>query len=241
MDVMTKNTYQATCRVVDCGRMPYEEAFAMQKRDVARIGRGEGTDVFYLLEHPHVITKGRNAGTDAILADRAFIERRRLQVADCDRGGDVTYHGPGQLVGYPILKLEPGKRSLRRYVHDLEEVLVRTLADFGVDSYRHPVYRGVWAGENKIASIGIRISRWITSHGFALNVSTDLSFFSLIIPCGISGCEMTSMEKILGVKPNMDAVKETTTAHFSDVFERNLVIEKPLGYDHTAEEIRPNG
>ena len=176
----------------------------------------------FLLEHPNVITLGRNATDGALVAGRPAITDRGVEVAETDRGGDVTYHGPGQLVGYPIVALEPGRRDIRRYVHDLEEVLIRTLADFGIESRRHPVHRGVWSGECKIASLGIRISRWVTSHGFALNVNTDLSYYSLINPCGIVGCKMTSMASKLGNEVEMALVKSAVISNFSNVYGRCL-------------------
>jgi lipoyl(octanoyl) transferase len=210
--------------VLDAGVVPYRDAFAMQKLEVGRVQGGGGDEVLILLEHPHVITLGRNATGEALVAGEEAIARRGVEIVETDRGGDVTYHGPGQLVGYPIVALEPGRRDIRRYVHDLEEVLVRTLADFGVSSQRHPLHRGVWTGDKKIASLGIRISRWVTCHGFALNVSTDLEFYSLIDPCGIAGCQMTSMEVELGVAVGMDAVKSAIASHFASVFDRDLII-----------------
>jgi len=213
------------CRVIDLGRMPYAEAFALQKREVARLQRNEGDDAFYLVEHPHVITVGRNATGDAILADRRLITTRGVEIAPTDRGGDVTYHGPGQLVGYPLLRLDGQRRDIRRYVHDLEEVLIRTLDDFGIEAERHPVHRGVWTKGRKIASLGIRIARWVTCHGFALNVSTDLSYFSLIDPCGIKGCEMTSIERETGNRIGRDEAIGSVVSHFSQVFEREITVE----------------
>lgn len=215
-----KNT--GVCRVADLGLISYEEATTTQQRAVAEIHRTGGGEVLYLLEHPHVFTTGRNSGEKSILADRAVLGARGARVAASDRGGDVTYHGPGQLVGYPILLLEPGRRSIRRYVHDLEEIILRTLSDFGIKTGRRDGYVGVWVNGRKIASIGVRISRWVTCHGFALNVNTDLSYFSLIRPCGIEGCEMTSMERLLGSRPSLDEVKRRTAAHFSDVFGRRV-------------------
>jgi lipoyl(octanoyl) transferase len=213
------------CRVIDLGRMPYAEAFVLQKREVARLQRNEGDDALYLVEHPHVITVGRNATGEAILADRPLVEGRGVAIAETDRGGDVTYHGPGQLVGYPMLRLEDGRRDIRRYVHDLEEVLIRALADFGIQAERHPTHRGVWTDGRKIASLGIRIARWVTSHGFALNVNTDLSYFSLIDPCGIQGCEMTSIAREIGKQINVNEVTERVVAHFAQVFEREMTME----------------
>jgi lipoate-protein ligase B len=164
----------------------------------------------------------RNATGRAIVADRRSIEARGAKVVATDRGGDVTYHGPGQLVGYPIIRLEPGRRDIRRYVHDLEQVLIDALADLGVEAARHSVHRGVWVREKKIASLGIRISRWVTSHGFALNVSTDLSYFRLMNPCGIEGCTMTSLERECATPVSMPMVRERVTAHFGRVFAREI-------------------
>jgi lipoyl(octanoyl) transferase len=210
------------CRAIDLGRMEYDDAFALQKREVERLQRNEGDDVLFFVEHPHVITVGRNADGSALVADRRLIEARGARVVATDRGGDVTYHGPGQLVGYPILRLETSRHDIRRYVYDLEEVLITALADFGLFAGRHPVHRGVWVNNRKIASLGIRISRWVTCHGFALNVSTDLSYFSLMNPCGISGCVMTSIETELAAPVAMAAMRDRVIARFGDVFEREM-------------------
>lgn len=212
----------SVCRAIDLGLVPYDEAFALQKREVERLQRGEGDDVILFVEHPHVITVGRNATGSAILADRRAIEARGASVVATDRGGDVTYHGPGQLVGYPIIRLEPARRDIRRYVYDLEEVLIATLADFSIFADRHPEHRGVWVQNRKIASLGIRISRWVTCHGFALNVSTDLSYFSFMNPCGIAGCAMTSLERELLAPVSLAAVRERVAFHFGDVFGRRM-------------------
>jgi lipoyl(octanoyl) transferase len=212
----------SVCRAIDLGRMEYGEAFALQKREVERLQRGEGDDVLLFVEHPHVITIGRNADGSALTADRRLIEARGATVVATDRGGDVTYHGPGQVVGYPILRLEATRRDIRRYVYDLEEVLIAALQDFGIYADHHPQHRGVWVRERKIASLGIRISRWVTSHGFALNVSTDMSFFSLMNPCGIAGCAMTSMEMELAAPVSMAAVRGRIAAHFGGVFDREM-------------------
>lgn len=210
------------CRAIDLGVVRYDEAFALQKREVERLQRNEGDDVLLYVVHPHVITLGRNATASTILADRRLIAARGCEVAATDRGGDVTYHGPGQLVGYPILRLEGSRRDIRRYVHDLEGVLIATLADFGVFASRHPVHRGVWVQNRKIASLGIRISRWVTCHGFALNVGTDLSYFSLMNPCGIAGCTMTSLEREMLSKVSMTAVRERVTHHFGVIMDREM-------------------
>jgi lipoate-protein ligase B len=210
------------CHVIDLGTLPYPDAFELQKDAVERVHRG-GPEALYFVEHPGVITVGRNATGDAVTADREALARRGVTVAGTDRGGDATYHGPGQLVGYPILLLEQGRRDIRRYVRDLEEVLIRTLRDSGIEGRRHDEHRGVWVAESKIASLGIRISRWVTCHGFALNVNTDLSHFELLHPCGIVGCSMTSMARLLDAAVDMDAVKESVVRHFGDVFGRRTI------------------
>jgi lipoyl(octanoyl) transferase len=206
--------------VQDLGTIAYDTAFDLQKRTVERLQNGDGEEMLYLLEHPHVITLGRNASGTNLVAGPSLFEERGATVVDTDRGGDITYHGPGQLVGYPVIQLEEGRRDIRRYVNDVEEVLIRTLGEFGIEGTRHPVHRGAWTGGRKIASVGIRISRWVTSHGFALNVSTDLSYFQLINPCGIDGVDMTSIERELDHPVEMQAVKQTYVNHFADVFER---------------------
>lgn len=212
-----------TCRVINLGVVPYEDAFALQKRAVECLQTGEGDDVLYLLEHPHVITVGRNADGQAITADPAMLARRNVNVVETDRGGDVTYHGPGQLVGYPLLSLETGRQDIRRYVFDLEESLIRTLDDFGIAARRDQENRGVWTDSGKIASLGVRVSRWVTSHGFALNVSTDLSYFGLMNPCGIAGCRMVSMAGLLKSAPSLADVGERVVHHMGDIFERAMV------------------
>jgi lipoyl(octanoyl) transferase len=219
---MPSRARRSVCRAVDLGRLDYEEAFALQKREIERLQRNEGDDVLLFVEHPHVITIGRNADGSALVADRRLIAARGACVVATDRGGDVTYHGPGQLVGYPIMRLEATRRDIRRYVYDLEDVLIDTLADFGVFADHHPVHRGVWVQDRKIASLGIRISRWVTSHGFALNVSTDLSYFTLMNPCGIRGCAMTSLETETVAPVSMEAVRGRVVAHFGEVFGREM-------------------
>ena len=207
----------------DLGLVPFLEAYDCQRRAVDMRQTGAGHDTLFLLEHPHVITKGRNATGAALTAGPDLLAALGVQLVETDRGGDVTYHGPGQLVGYPILQLEPERHDIRRYVHDVEEALLMTLDELSINARRDPVHRGVWVEDRKIASVGIRISKWVTSHGFALNVDTDLSFFSLIVPCGISGCRMTSMSKELGRPVAMDEVKTVVARMFCDVFDRDHV------------------
>ena len=209
----------------DLNVIAYDEALALQRQTVKRLQAGEGGEVLYLLEHPHVITLGRNAATGSLLANTDVLRSKDVTVVETDRGGDITYHGPGQLVGYPILALEEGRRDIRRYVTDLEEVLLQTLAEFGIEGRRDPVHRGVWVDNRKIASVGIRISRWVASHGFALNVNTDLTYFSLIHPCGIVGCPMTSIAQERGSAIDMQIVKGVFADRFAAVFGREVASE----------------
>ena len=153
--------------------IPFLDAYDRQRRTIESRQNETGDDTLYLLEHPHVITKGRNATQSALIASPELLATKNVTLVETDRGGDITYHGPGQLVGYPILQLEEGRRDIRRYVHDVEELLLRTLSEFCIDARRDPIHRGVWVEDRKIASVGIRISKWVTSHGFALNVDLD--------------------------------------------------------------------
>jgi lipoyl(octanoyl) transferase len=211
------------------GRIPYAEALAIQHAVRDAVKRGEGPEHLLLLEHPHAYTLGRNADAGDVLAGPEWLRARGVEVVECDRGGQVTYHGPGQLVGYPIINLSPDRRDIRRYVHDLQEVLVRTLADFGVtaEGRGEQALIGVWVGEEKIASIGVHLSRWITTHGFALNVSTDLSYFAGIIPCGLQQVRMTSVERLLGKAPALPEVAATVARHFARIFDRELLVAAP--------------
>ncbi len=207
------------------GRLDYGEAEELQQRLRERVRMGEGGDFLLLLEHPHVFTVGRNADRRDILADDGWLRSRETQIHTTDRGGKVTYHGPGQLVGYPIIDLDPDRRDLRRYVRDLQEVLVRVLSDLDISAEpRHQTEEiGVWVASRKIASIGVHVSRWITTHGFALNLSTDLSYFRGIVPCGLEGVEMTSVEALTGRRPDLEAVSERLARHFCEVFSRRAV------------------
>lgn len=216
------------------GRVPYAEAEALQRRVRADVKSGSGPEHLLLLEHPHVYTLGRNADPADVLVPRAWLEAQGVEVHECDRGGQVTYHGPGQLVGYPIVNLDPDRRDLRRYVHDLQEVLIRTLADHGLDGQRRDGkdFIGIWVGDAKVASIGVHVSRWITTHGFALNVDTDLSYFRRIVPCGLTQVEMASF-RTLGAAtgaepPPLGAVAERVAHHFARVFDRELVLAPDL-------------
>jgi len=212
------------------GRVPYREAVALQE-ELRRALRGSApaAEHLLLLEHPHVYTLGRNASAADVLASAEWLRQRGIEVVESDRGGQVTYHGPGQLVGYPILDLSPDRRDVRRYVRDLEEVLIRTLAGFGIAAEVRPGASliGVWAGGEKIAAIGVHLSRWITTHGFALNVAPDLSLYDGIVPCGLRREGITSMARLLGAAPPLAAVAARLAGHFAEVFARQLVAAAP--------------
>jgi lipoyl(octanoyl) transferase len=195
------------------GRVAYAEALELQQQLVARRRAGDVPDTLLLLEHPHVITLGTSAHRDHVLIDGSEGALLGIDVVETGRGGDVTYHGPGQLVGYPILDLKPDHCDLHRYVRTLEEILIRALASFGLQAGRKAGLTGVWAGQGKVAAIGVRVSSgWITSHGFALNVTTDLAYFDSIVPCGIREFGVTSMERLLGRAPAMDDVMTAVVA-----------------------------
>jgi lipoyl(octanoyl) transferase len=195
----------------------------MQESLVAERQAGAVFDHLLLLEHDPVFTLGRNARHENVLFPAEALRARGFDVFETGRGGDVTYHGPGQVVGYPILDLSPDRRDVHRYVRDLEEVLVRTSADYGIEAGRIPGLTGAWVGRDKIGAIGVRIARWVTSHGFAFNVSTDLSAFELIVPCGIRGRGVTSLERLLGRTVPLDEVMGRLTGHFAAVFSREVV------------------
>lgn len=203
------------------GLVPYAEALELQQALVEDRRAGRVNDLLLLVEHPHVLTVGvkGDRGRGHILASVGMLEQRGVEVHDAARGGDVTYHGPGQIVGYPILDLKPDRQDVHRYMRDLEEVLLRTVSDFGITGSRYPGFTGIWVAREKIAAIGVRISRWITSHGFALNVSTNLEYFDLIVPCGIADHGVTSMAR-LGCPASRAEVEESLVVRFSEVFAR---------------------
>jgi lipoyl(octanoyl) transferase len=206
------------------GSMPYADALELQARLVRERRAGEIEDQLLLLEHPHVITLGTSSRAEHVLLDEAARASKGIALFETGRGGDVTYHGPGQLIGYPILDLKPDRCDLHRYVRDIEEALIRALADFGVSAGRKPGLTGAWVGEEKVAAIGVRVSSgWITSHGFALNVSTDLGYFGAIVPCGIFDHGVTSLARLLGAAPAADEVEHRVAARFAEVFERRRV------------------
>jgi lipoyl(octanoyl) transferase len=219
--------------VVDLGRIRYLEAFEIQQRLVEQRKQGQGVDTLLFVEHPHVVTIGRNAKPQHVLASEEILSRTGIDLFETDRGGDVTYHGPGQIVGYPILDLREWRRDVRAYFRGVERSLIDALAVFGITGERVPEvgYEGVWVDGAKIAAIGIHISRWITSHGFALNVDTDLSYFKYIVPCGLTKpvCSVRS----LGCKASREEVQRAIAASFANVFDYQLTMA-----DQELQEIR---
>jgi len=220
--------------IVDLGLISYADAYAIQQRLVAARKANAIDDVLLFCEHPHVITLGRNANRTNLLASEHVLRQKNVELYATNRGGDVTYHGPGQIVGYPILNLDKIKRDVGWYVRTLEEAMIRASADFGIIAYRVPGKTGIWVQaaptEEKLAAIGVHISRWVTSHGFAYNVSTDLRYFDLIVPCGIADRKATSLEKLLQRTVSLGEVKPRLFYHLGELIAREprLVSRKNL-------------
>lgn len=205
------------------GRVSYARGLEIQERLVLERQQGRADDQLLLLEHDPVFTLGRNARQENVLFPAELLRARGFDVFESGRGGDVTYHGPGQVVGYPIVDLSPDRRDVHRYVRDLEEVMIRACASYGIDAGRSEGLTGTWVGRDKIGAIGVRISRWVTSHGFAFNVSTDLSAFELIVPCGIRDKGVTSLERLLGQPVPTGEVMDRLASSFAQVFAREAV------------------
>ncbi len=212
------------CIVRDLGRMSYAEALEIQHRIADELKQGTGRDHLLFVEHPHVITIGRNGHDENILAPESTLRRAGIELHTSDRGGDVTYHGPGQIVAYPIMDLREWKRDVGAFVRAIEQILIDTLEEFGITARRIPKLTGVWVGDDdapaKIAAIGVHLSRWVSTHGWALNVNTDLRCFQYIVPCGLTK-PVTSMER-LGVRADEDNVKGALARHFGRIFDFEL-------------------
>jgi lipoyl(octanoyl) transferase len=221
------------------GTMPYREALALQRALVEDRRAGRIDDTLLLVEHPHVITLGvrGDGGRSHVLAAPEALAAAGIDVLETGRGGDITYHGPGQIVGYPVIDLDPDRRDVHRYVRDLEEVVIRAADDCGVAAGRIAGLTGVWVGQEKLAAIGVRISRWVTSHGFALNVTTDLDYFRLIVPCGIADRSVTSLAH-LGCTQSRADVENRLVARFAEVFERRPVEDVEMARARAAGESR---
>ncbi len=219
---MKKVGQRMRCVVRHLGRIDYREAYELQKGLLQERLRGRIADTLLLLEHPPTITVGKSGKLENIRASREKLAGAGVSLILTDRGGDVTYHGPGQIVGYPILDLRARNRDIHQYVHNLEEVLIRTLADYGIKSGRDHNHAGVWVDDQEIAALGLSVRQWITMHGFALNVNTDLNHFALINPCGFTDKTATSMAQLLGHELPLDGVTERLLAHVAGVFEVDL-------------------
>jgi lipoate-protein ligase B len=214
--------------IIDLGLIDYEKAWDLQHQLWSRRVEGVFPDLLLLLEHPHVITLGRRGNRSHLLASPKVLDEMKIPLFHVERGGDVTYHGPGQMVVYPILDLKEYGYRLIRYVGQLEEVILRVLNDFGIEGKKDPLNRGVWVNGEKIASVGVAIKRWVSFHGFSLNYETNLKYFELINPCGLEGKKMTTMAKILGTKISRERLFERTSFHFKQIFERDWK-EKEIG------------
>lgn len=206
------------CRVEQPGRLDYTDGLALQKERVAQRKSKAIPDTLILLEHPHVYTLGRNARREHLLASPETLQGLGAQVHETDRGGDVTYHGPGQLVGYPIFDLTGFRRDIAWYMRSLEEVFIRVAWGYGLQAGRSPGLTGVWVGDEKLVALGVHVSRWVTSHGFAFNVNTDLDYFSRIIPCGIHDKGVTSLARLLGKSLDITEVTVRVIRQFGEVF-----------------------
>jgi lipoyl(octanoyl) transferase len=211
-----------TLEVRRLGLVPYADALTLQRSLVEERKADRVPDLLLLLQHPPVITLGvkGDGGRGHIVAAAKDLDRLGVEVCEAGRGGDVTYHGPGQIVGYPILDLKPDRCDVHRYVRDLEEVMIRVCADEGVEAGRIAGLTGTWVGDEKVGAIGVKISRWVTSHGFAFNASTDLDHFKLIVPCGIGDHGVTSLERLTGRTADLDGIQDSLARHLAAVFER---------------------
>lgn len=223
------------------GVIPYDEALAMQRQLVEERRAERIPDLLLLLQHPPVITLGvkGDGGRANIVATDARLAELGITIHETGRGGDVTYHGPGQIVGYPIVDLRPDRCDVHRYVRDLEEVMIRVCADYGVAAGRIKGLTGVWVGAEKIGAVGVRLSRWITSHGFAFNVSTDLDYFTLIVPCGISDRGVTSLERATRRRLRLHDVEDAVVRHFQEIF--SCAMNCQAATESMAPAIAPNG
>lgn len=208
---------------VDAGVVDYKLVWDLQKIILDLRYQNKIPDVLFLLEHPHTYTLGKIADKENLIVDQNFLESKNISVYEIDRGGDITYHGPGQIVGYPIINLDSWKRDTHKYLRGLEEVIIRTCSEYGLNCRRDSNYTGVWIEDRKIAAIGIKVSRWITMHGFAFNINTDLSLFNGIIPCGIKDKSVTSLDKELKSSVAISEVKEKLIENFKAFFNYDII------------------
>lgn len=240
------NSRRKICWVIDLGLVPYAPACELQREVVEARKANAIPDILLFCEHPHVITLGRNGKREHLRAGDRLLAQMKVEFHATDRGGDITYHGPGQIVGYPILDLAEHRRDVRWYVEQLEETMIRATRDFGIEAHRVPGKHGIWVGsangtaaaEEKLAALGVHLSRWVTSHGFAYNVSTDLRYFDLIVPCGIQHARATSLERILGGPVETAEAKARLSTHFADVFGYSLTSKSRRELEATLGSVR---
>lgn len=219
----------------DLGLIDYKEAWDLQKHTFELRHQKKISDIIYLLEHPHTYTLGKVADEKNLIGSKEYLNKKKISVYNIDRGGDITYHGPGQIVGYPIIDLNDWQNDTHKYLRALEEVIIQTCGHYGIKGIRDPKYTGVWIENRKIAAIGVKISRWITMHGFAFNINTDLSLFTGIIPCGIVDKEVTSLQKELSRSVSIPEVKKILLKNFMEVFGYNNISVLPKEKLLTAE------
>jgi len=217
------------------GKVAYGPMLALQKQRHADVLAGNVDDTLFLLEHEKVITLGRNTQDGHLLSSKQILQSNGFEVHESGRGGDITYHGPGQIVGYPVVHLQPEEQDVRRYVTYLEEMMIRTAWDYGVSANRIEGLRGIWVGNDKLAAIGVRLSRWTTMHGFALNVSTDLSHFKHIVPCGLHGRGVTSLTQLLGRAVSIAEVEDRLIYHAAQMLDRRTVETAPSALPAVAQ------
>ena len=236
----------SSCSVVHLGLISWAEANALQERVLAARKAGAVADIVLLCEHPHTITQGRNGKAQHLLASAAVLRQKGVEFHHTNRGGDITYHGPGQLVGYPILNLAAIRRDIGWYMRMLEEAMIRTSAEFGVTAVREPGKTGIWvdqpaaAAPEKLAALGVHLSRWVTSHGLAYNVSTDLRYFGLIVPCGISERQATSLEKLLGRTIAVSSVADPLVKHLGAVLNLDMQAVPRVQFLETLQQVERN-
>jgi lipoyl(octanoyl) transferase len=216
------------CRVHQLGLVDYGEGLRLQQELIAQRKAGTIPDTLLLLEHPHVYTLGRNAKRANLLVTEERLAEIGAQIFETDRGGDITYHGPGQLVGYPIFDLTQHRRDIAWYMRSLEEVFIRVAKDYGIDAARLAGAPGVWIGNEKLVALGVHISRWVTSHGFAFNISPDLGYFDHIVPCGLKDKGVTSLARLLGREVSMEEAIERTIEHVGAVFDFEMDAAAPM-------------
>lgn len=221
----------------DLDEIDYSEAWNLQKEIFELRRKNEIEDILFLLEHPNTYTLGKTADKENLISNNNYLLENKISVYEIDRGGDITYHGPGQIVGYPIINLENWHKDTHKYLRALEEILILTCAEYNIKAERNSDYTGVWIGNRKIAAIGIKVSRWITMHGFAFNVNTNLNLFNGIIPCGIKEKEVTSLQKEMGQNIPIKEVKEKILNNFKKVFEYELIksVDKSVILNKTKE------